>query len=353
MSIEVLPWQRATLTELLSRRESLPHALLIYGKQGVGKVEFARAVSQSLLCESPDHGIACGTCPACGWFREGNHPDFRELLPESLTEDEPETKEDAPADAESKEKKKSREIKVEQIRDIGGFMTLSTHRDGFRVLLVHPAEALNANAANALLKTLEEPPARTVILLVTDRIGRLLATIKSRCQRLLVPAPDEETALQWLSAQGVNDGEVALSQAGGAPMDAIAFADAQYQADRKAFTQVLSDSNADYLAAAQMFEKRELANILDWLQTWIGDLALSRFTGQVRHHRDQRAAISRIATRVDLPALFRYESQLRQARRSVHHPLNARLLLEQLLISYSHAIRNRGRTNAPTRNHIQ
>ena len=120
-----------------------------------GKIEFARAMAQSLLCESPESGIACGKCPACGWFREGNHPDFRELLPESMSDDDIDT--DAPVDPEAKEKKKSKEIKIEQIRDIAAFMTLTTHRAGFRVLLVHPAEAMNPAAANALLKGLEEP----------------------------------------------------------------------------------------------------------------------------------------------------------------------------------------------------
>ncbi|MBL0122361.1 MAG: DNA polymerase III subunit delta' [Betaproteobacteria bacterium] len=337
MSIDILPWHRAALTELLARRETLPHAMLVYGRQGIGKIEFARAMAQSLLCESPESGIACGKCPACGWFREGNHPDFRELLPESMSDDDIDT--DAPVDPEAKEKKKSKEIKIEQIRDIAAFMTLTTHRAGFRVLLVHPAEAMNPAAANALLKTLEEPPPHTVILLVTDRIGRLLATIRSRCQRLMVPSPDEATALQWLKAQGIADAPTALAQAGGAPLDAIAFADNNYQAERIAFVRVLSDSNADYLAAAQAFEKADPVSVLTWLQTWVSDLVLSRFTGDVRHHRDQKTALSRIATRVNLPALFRYESQLRQARRSIHHPLNARLLLEQLLISYSNAIR--------------
>jgi DNA polymerase-3 subunit delta' len=336
MSINLLPWHDAALRDLLSRRENLPHALLLYGRQGIGKVEFARALAQSLLCESPAAaGIACGTCDACGWFSQGNHPDFRELLPEALTEDEED--EDAPVDPDAKGKKKSKEIKVEQIRDIGGFMTLSTHRDGFRVLLIHPAETLNANAANALLKTLEEPPARTLILLVTDQIGRLLATIKSRCQRVMVPAPDEATALMWLKAQGVVDADVALAQAGSAPLDAVAFADAEYQAQRKAFLQSLASVEADQLAVAQAFEKSDLVNVVTWLQTWVGDLALSRLTGEVRYHPDQKAAISRIATRVHLPALFRYEAQLRQTRRSIHHPLNPRLLLEQLLISYSMA----------------
>ena len=336
MSIDLLPWHDKPLRELLGRRDRLPHALLLYGRQGIGKVQFARALSQSLLCESSEHGVACGACSACGWFSQGNHPDFRELMPEALSADE--TDADLPADADAKEKKKSKEIKVEQIRNIADFMTLTTHRDGFRVLLIHPAETLNANAANSLLKTLEEPPPRTLIVLVTDQIGRLIATIKSRCQRIMVPAPDEATAVAWLLSQGVADAEVALGQAGGAPLYAVTFADPEYQSQRKAFLQALVATDADHLATAQALEKSDLVNVITWLQTWVSDLALARLSGEVRHHRDQKNAIGRIASKVDLPALFRFESQLRQARRSIHHPLNARLLLEQLLISYSIAI---------------
>lgn len=336
MSLDLLPWHVQPLRELLHRREKLPHALLLYGRQGIGKVEFARALAQSLLCESPEHVVACGGCDACGWFSQGNHPDYRELMPEALSEDDAEP--EAPIEADSKEKKKSKEIRVEQIRAIADFMTLSTHRAGFRVLLIHPAETLNVNAANSLLKTLEEPPPRTVILLVSDQIGRLLATIKSRCQRVMVGAPSEAAALAWLTAQGIANADIALGQAGGGPLDAIAFADADYQAQYMAFLQVLTVADADHLAAAQAFEKSDLVNIVTWLQTWVSDLVRARLTGEVRHHRARQPVIARIASRLHLPALFQFESQLRQTRRTIHHPLNARLLLEQLLISYAIAI---------------
>jgi DNA polymerase-3 subunit delta' len=342
VTIAVLPWQVNTLRELLARRDTLPHALLVYGRTGIGKVDFARAMAQSLLCEAPDHGVACGICPACKWFTDGNHPDYREVFPDALGEDAEEA--DEAADPDGREKKKSKEIRIEQIRALSDFMTLSTHRDGFRVLLVRPAEAMNPAAANALLKTLEEPPPRTVILLVTDSIGRLLATIKSRCQRVMAPAPTADLALSWLNGQGLSEPALALAQAGGAPLDAVAFADPEFQRLRHQFIGALADANADYLATAQAFEKGDLPSAITWLQTWVSDLALSRLTGSVRYHPDQKAAISRFATRLDLPALFRYESQLRQARRTVHHPLNARLLLEQLLLSYSQAIRP---ANAP------
>ncbi len=343
MTIALLPWQVAPLQDLLARGDKLPHALLLYGQRGIGKVLFARAMAQSLLCETRGERLACGHCAACGWFSQGNHPDFRELIPEVLGADddsaEDEVGEVGEAVPAAKEKKKSKFITIDQIRNIGDFMTLSTHRDGRRVLLIHPAEALNANAANALLKTLEEPQPRTLILLVTDQMGRLLATLKSRCQRVLLATPPASVAVLWLAEQGVTAPAVALAGAGGAPLAALDFAGSQYQAERLAFLEVLASSEADHLAAAVTFEKSELANIMTWLQTWVADIALAHFTGAVRHHQDHHAAIARVAARVDLPALFRYESQLRAARRAIHHPLNPRLLLEHLLLSYSHATR--------------
>ena len=339
--IDLLPWHRQPLIELLARRDKLPHALLIYGNQGIGKVEFAKAMAQSLLCEAPeaaDGGIACGTCSACGWFRDGNHPDYRELLPENLVEDEGGVEADVATDVDAKDKKKSKEIKIDQVRAIADFMMLSTHRNGFRVLVIHPAESMNMAAANALLKTLEEPSARTVILLVTDQMARLMATIRSRCQRVLLPAPEAQDALAWLAAHGVAHGEAALAMAGGAPLDAVTFAASDYQAERKAFVATLADPAADYMAAAQSFEKSDLNHIITWLQTWVSDVVLTKLAGEVRHHVDERKAIAAIARHVQLPKLFRYESELRQARRVIAHPLNARLLLEQLLISYQRAI---------------
>jgi len=344
--IDILPWQRDLLQELVARGDKLPHALLVHGRSGIGKVEFARTLAQSLLCEAPEHGLACGACPACGWFRHGNHPDFRELLPESLLED---VGADEVPDADDKDKKKSREIKIDQIRAIADFMALSTHRDGYRVLLIHPAEAMNMAAANALLKTLEEPAPRTVILLVSDQLGRLLATIRSRCQRVLVPSPDTATGVAWLRAQGVAKPEDALAAAAGAPLDAVAFGDADYQAARQAFVAALADPDFDFVLAAQNFEKANLSNLLGWMQTWTNDLIRQRMTGNIDHHRDHAKALERIAGSIELARVFRFETELRQTRRLINHPLNARLLLEQLLISYKQAISNKHTAGAPAR----
>ncbi len=337
--IDILPWHLAPLKELLARGGSIPHALLIHGRNGVGKVEFARELAQSLLCEAPIDGVACGTCPACRWFHDGNHPDFREILPESLLEEA--ESDDANADADEKDKKKSREIKIDQIRGVADFMTLSTHRDGYRVLLIHPAEAMNLAAANALLKTLEEPASRSVILLVSDQLGRLLATVRSRCQRVLVPTPEPAVALAWLKSQGVAQPDVSLAAAGGAPMDAIRFADADYQSLRSAFIAALGEPDFDYVLTAQNFEKSDLPTLLGWLQTWVNDLVLQKMAGKVQYHQDHVKPITKLANSIELPRVFRFETELRQTRRLINHPLNARLLLEQILIAYKQAISTR------------
>ena len=346
--IDILPWQQQPLAELIARGDKLPHALLIHGRSGVGKIEFARALAQSLLCEAPQDGIACGQCPACGWFRDGNHPDFRQLMPESMVDEV--LADDAAAESDDKDKKKSREIKIDQIRAIADFMMLSTHRDGYRVLLIHPAEAMNTAAANALLKTLEEPAARSVILLVSDQLGRLLATIRSRCQRVLVPAPDTKTALAWLNTQGLKAGaEDALAAAAGAPLDAIVFGNADYQSARQAFVAALAEPDFDYVLSAQNFEKADLPSLLGWMQTWTNDLIRHRMLGQIDHHRDRAREVEKISRNIDLPRVFRFETELRQTRRLINHPLNARLLLEQLFIAYKQAISSRQTPASPSR----
>jgi DNA polymerase-3 subunit delta' len=135
----------------------------------LGEFEFAQGIAQSLLCETPAaQGRACGACSACLWFSQGNHPDFRLLVPESLL---PESREEG-ADPARKEKK-SEQIRIEQVRELADFLSVGTHRGGLRVILAYPADAMNANTQNALLKSLEEPPPATVFLTTARPEGLL------------------------------------------------------------------------------------------------------------------------------------------------------------------------------------
>jgi len=287
------------------------------------------------LCESPRNGLACEACPSCHWFSQGNHPDFREIVPEATAEDEGDA---AEADTGKAEKAKSLVIKVDQIRAVADFVALSTHRAGFKLLVIRPAETLQPAAANALLKTLEEPPARTVIVLVSDRPARLLATIRSRCRSLALPLPARDTALAWLRQEGVENPEVALASAGGAPLQARDLAQPEEaELRRRLLNELARPSGADPLGFAPGVDRLSVERFIHWMQTWVHDLARVKLAGEPRHHPDFAAALQARARAADVEALFALDRELASARRLAAHPLNPRLVAEHLLMAYNRA----------------
>jgi DNA polymerase-3 subunit delta' len=216
------PWTQSLFESLKARAGRFPHALLIHGARGTGKLALAEHTAQLLLCEDPVRR-PCGRCEGCRWFAAGSHPDFRRLEPEALAR-EPAGDPDEAAETPAKRAKPSVQIRIEQVRDLDGFLNVGSHRGRLRVALVHPAEDMNPNAANALLKGLEEPPAGAVFLLVAHRPSQLLPTIRSRCVALAVPLPPREAALRWLAEQGARNPERWLAYAGGAPLRALEYA---------------------------------------------------------------------------------------------------------------------------------
>ena len=327
-----LPWHHAALARLAASRDRLPHALLVHGPAGIGKVEFARALARSVLCETPREGLACGTCASCHWFEQGNHPDFREVVPEAANEDEGDGDDARP------EKAKSLVIKVDQVRAVGDFIALTTHRGGHRVLLIHPAESMMPAAANALLKTLEEPPPGTLIVLVSDQPARLLPTIRSRCRLVGLAAPARDEALRWLAGQGAGDAQAALAAAGGAPLLALELAAPEEAQLRQRIVDELAKPNGpDVLAFASGFEKGALPRLVFWMQTWVHDLVRVKLAGSPRHHPGSARALAERARAADLDALFDLDRTLSESRRLATHPLNARLAAEHLLMTYNRA----------------
>ena len=216
------PWNAPLFESLKARAERFPHALLIHGARGTGKLALAERAAQLLLCEDTARR-PCGRCEGCRWFAAGSHPDFRRLEPEALAKEPAGDPEEA-AETPAKRAKPSVQIRIEQVRELDGFLNVGSHRGRLRVALVHPAEDMNPNAANALLKGLEEPPAGAVFLLVAHRPSQLLPTIRSRCVALAVPIPVREAALGWLAEQGARNPERWLAYAGGAPLRALEFA---------------------------------------------------------------------------------------------------------------------------------
>jgi len=329
------PWHRENLARLLTARDRMPHALLIHGPAGIGKVQFARALAAAMLCETPGVSEACGHCASCHWFSQGNHPDYREILPEASVEEE---EGEGEADTGKAEKAKSLVIKIDQIRAVADFIALSTHRDGHRVLVLHPAETLQPASANALLKTLEEPPPRTLIVMVSDRPARLLATLRSRCRRLALRAPPREAALAWLKAQQVDQPAAALDAAGGAPLLASELAQPdESELRRRLVAELTRASGADPLQFAGTVDRASLERAIWWMQTWVHDLVRARLAGDVRHHAEHAVAIKARAKSADLEALLDLDRELAEARRLATHPLNPRLLTEHLLMAYNRA----------------
>jgi DNA polymerase III subunit delta' len=203
------PWHADAWARLQARRErdALPHALLLAGPAGLGKREFLADFVKGLLCQRPEQGVACGTCRSCLLLAAGTHPDVVAL-----------------SFGLRKDGGVRTEIVVDQVRDLSQRLAMSSQFGGWQVATIDPADAMNAAAANALLKTLEEPTPSTILILVADEPARLPATIRSRCQRIDFLVPTREVALEWLRGQGVADAPAALEAAGGNPGLARAWA---------------------------------------------------------------------------------------------------------------------------------
>ena len=322
-------WQGSAWSAWINLRERLPHAILIQSGEGWGELEFGQTVGQSLLCEKPGAGRrACGACQACTWFALGNHPDFRLLLPESLA---PESDEGA-----EQGKKRSDQIRIDQVRELADFLAVGTHRAGLRVILIYPAEAMNANTQNALLKSLEEPPPATVFLLVTTQPDRLLPTVRSRCLRFALPLPDPDEVVPWLKEQGIERPERALAAVGGAPIAALK--GAASESERQAFIEGIRRPCFDLVALAESVQRVPLPDLVGWLQRWSFDLQLAQATGRIRYHLGQEKPIAEIALRCDAAGIAAYLRRLAQARALARHPLNARLFVEDLLLQYQRLV---------------
>ena len=327
------PWHR---WRAMQRRQ--PHALLIHGPAGIGKRSLAEHIAQGLLCErSAEEGHPCGACNACRWFDDGNHPDFRLLVPEALQTTVESEIEGVDRETGAKSgKAPSREIRIDQIRAMDAFFNVGTHRGGHRVVLLYPADALNAASANALLKTLEEPPAGCVFLVVTSCIDEVLPTIRSRCAKLFVGRPEGAAAAAWLADHGVVDPEAALADAGGAPLPALDAVVDPARPFRSSLIEALASGRPiDPIALAEKCEKGGAANIALWLARWVADLLLCGSGNELRYHPRQGDAIRRVSAHADVHALHAFYRRLTRARRVAEHPLNGRLFAEDLLIEYA------------------
>ncbi|MBI3230254.1 MAG: DNA polymerase III subunit delta' [Burkholderiales bacterium] len=320
--LTLLPWQHSAWQQIQVLRQNMPHALLFYGNPGIGKTRFIQVLAQALLCENGrSDGLACGSCPSCTWFLEGNHPDFRCVRPERM---EPEPADDA-----------SKEIKIDQVRLLADFMNISTHRSGLRVVVLYPAETLNLASSNALLKTLEEPPPKTVFLLATNSIDQLLPTILSRCRKFALGMPGQAESLAWLSAQGVRDAANWLAEQGGAPLTAFEMAQVGKRDELDFWLQFLALPSLDgALKTAEKLQKTPVPQLLAWLQRWLYDVLSCRLASTIRYYPRYQKEIAALAARVDLGQLLAVQKSCKERAAIAEHPLAPKLFIEDMLLEY-------------------
>lgn len=334
---ELYPWQQEVWQRLSGLRARLPHALLLKGAQGTGKFDLATNLAQSVLCEQPlADGMACDACPSCHWFRQESHPDFRLLQPEALAASDEATV--------GSGKKPARQITVDQVRALSDFSNLTSYRGGYRVVLVYPAEAMNTNAANALLKTLEEPTGKMLFILVTHKPQHLLPTILSRCHSIAVAMPSEQESLDWLKQQGIADSSAVLAQAGFAPLLAKQLAEQTDSfEEHELVLQALGrpDQMDECALAEQLKNKRvEPVKIIQWMQQWCYDLTSAKFAQKIRYHTEYNDYIYNLSGNVAALALLQLQKDLSVAKREAFHPLEPKLLFESLFSAYRQALRS-------------
>jgi DNA polymerase III subunit delta' len=329
---ELLPWHQDVFSRLQQQREQgrLPHALLLTGPAGTGKQQLAGVFARSLLCEQPQAGgIPCGQCHGCTLYAAASHPDLHILEP---AED-------------------SRVIKIDQVRELIESLSMSSHYGRAKVVIVAPADSMNVAASNALLKTLEEPPGDTVLLLVSARPSFLPATIRSRCQLLRLPLPGMDQARTWLAAQLADsqDVDILLALTAGAPLAARQAADEAQLARRAQMLndwQSLAAGQADPVQIAAKWVKPEAVLPISWMYGWVADMIRLRKEGaQHLLNRDASAALLTLARQVDLVKLYDLLDRILEGLRLTSSQVNPQTIVEGLLLYWSNMPRSNSTTS--------
>ena len=302
------PWFEASRKEINAAvaADRLAHGLLIHEDPGAGGLELARWIAQRVNCREPARA-PCGECQECRWISADQHPDVTRLSPEEDSE----------------------YIKTEPVRELIADFSLTAHGRGYKIAMFAPADALYPNAANSLLKTLEEPPKRTLIMLVTSQPSRLLPTLRSRCSRLRLVGPTREEAADYLTAaRGAGPWTEALAATGAGPftlLDADPSALAQLRNDTISTLADIGSGNLQPPAVADRWAKGELAIRLSCLESWVTDRILESTSIRDVTHLSGAALAPKICR------LFEFSDAIRDMRKLAHTSINKTMAVEALL----------------------
>jgi len=324
----IYPWQQNIWQHLINSALSqrLPHALLLTGMAGLGKRDFAETLARGLLCTK--HQIAIHhqnhhdcRCHSCLLILGRTHPNVYWIEPE----------------------KEGHPIKVDAIREGCDFVMQTSAASGFRFLIIYPANKMNLNAANALLKTLEEPPRDAVLILISDQDAYLPATIVSRCQRVIFSKPSKQLAVTWLQNQTKKEGQdwsLLLALTNGSPLAALALAENDSWASRPILfnnLQSFAMKQGNPIQAAQQLQDLDLITFLDWMTSCIMDVMRAQVGAQAfLNNHDQTETIIMLAKQTQLSVMNQMLSNLNfyrdQLLRGIN--LNKNLLMEHIFIRF-------------------
>jgi DNA polymerase-3 subunit delta' len=314
----MMSWHQTQWDYLLKRRQNnnLPHALLLSGVTGLGKQLFARNFSKLLLChQAIKADQPCGVCRSCELIAADSHPDFYQLQPEAA----------------------GKNIRIDQIRELINQLQQTVHQGSYKVVLIEPAEALQTAAVNALLKTLEEPSANTLLILISNQAGLLPATIRSRCQMVHFHPPNNIVAKEWLLKQlpSEGDADLLLALAEGAPLRALNLVQnlELYQRLTNDLGNISQNKN-DPIQIAAGWMKEPLSEIINCLiQTTMDIIRLkSGLPLATVTFKNKIAFLQSLAQTINVVKLFAYLDRLYQLRQPLNAiaNLNQQLLLEDL-----------------------
>lgn len=320
------PWLEEAWQALAAHhaQKRLGHAYLLAGREGLGKLALALAFARLALCENAIDGNPCGCCRSCVLQHNGNHPDFALVSPE--------------------EDKKS--IGIDRIRDLIGFYTLKSHYGRHKVTVLHPAEVMTTNAANALLKLLEEPPPGALFLLVSHRAGQLPATVLSRCQRVALANPDWPTSLAWLEAQGAQRADLAdprTRSLAGAPLSMLRQLESTNVSIHDRIIDVLiglADRSVGVLDASRRIAGDDARPTVEAIELAVRAVALIAVGEQPRHIHLTPAHerhLQRIANKLNSAGLFTFLDRIVEARATLARSSGVRGadVVENLLFSFA------------------
>lgn len=320
---EAYPWQDSLWQQLAGRAQHA-HAYLLHGPAGIGKRALAERLMASLLCQRPNGLEACGQCKSCLLLKAGSHPDNYLLEPEEA----------------------DKAIKVDQVRDLVSFVVQTAQMGGRKVVLIEPVEAMNINAANALLKSLEEPSGDTVLLLVSHQSSRLLPTIRSRCVQQACPLPSEVMSLQWLAQalpESSEDERVELlTLAAGSPLGAVKL-QAQGVREQRALVvegvKKLLKQQQSPTQLAEGWNAIPLLLLFDWFCDWSSLILRYQLTEDENGLglMDMRKVVQYLAQKSAQDKVLNIQDWILLQRQKVLNKanLNRVLLLEALLVQWS------------------